>query len=671
MVQDGRGGRRQENLRLSHRSRSSIQSGGRRGREEGYTVGEAPDTRDRKTIEMEMRAEAQRVVESRRRAQAQRAAENQRREEEQRMAEEQYAVENRRRAETQSAAENPRRAQAPRMAENQQREKARRMASGQQKAVAQHVQEAQNSGEYQGRRGSSEARWARWEETKYRRQKNEEKERQRKQKKIVGISLGAAAAVLLVAVTLWMAFGRKKPESTPAAASQGAAETTENAQRTLSDADFSFTVPADKQEAGTAQVKKEIADYEGYAVRYPVVGNEAVDMAIAKRVDDMASVFKTQVQTLRSDGRTRMTMATDYESYQTGDTLVSVKFNIHKELPKEDESGDSIETYTYRLSDGAEIALSDVFTEGYLEFLAGKTTEFAGTQTGVMKVGATEAVDTNFRYYTWNEDGLTLYFPGGMLMEGTSETFSFTIPMEELAPYLAMDLTGDGQTAQGPVSGKVDPTKPMVCLTFDDGPKAATTPELLDILEANDARATFFVVGSALEGNGAEDIIRRELELGCQVGNHTAEHKNFKEISDEEIESQIEGVNDIMKSWGFPICSTVRPPYGGWNNHVIGQVKYPMARWNVDTEDWKTKDPAATIQCVLYDEKLQAADGDIILMHDIHPETIEACKTIIPELKARGFQLVTMEEMFAAKGIPYEAGKVYYSIGDIRTDFGS
>ena len=144
-----------------------------------------------------------------------------------------------------------------------------------------------------------------------------------------------------------------------------------------------------------------------------------------------------------------------------------------------------------------------------------------------------------------------------------------------------------------------------------------------------------------------------------------------KEISDEEIERQIEGVNDMMKAWGFPICGTVRPPYGGWNNHVIGQVKYPMARWNVDTEDWKTKDPEATIRCVLYDEKMQAADGDIILMHDIHPETIEACKTIIPELKARGFQLVTMEEMFAAKGIPYEAGKVYYSIGDIRTDFGS
>ena len=118
-------------------------------------------------------------------------------------------------------------------------------------------------------------------------------------------------------------------------------------------------------------------------------------------------------------------------------------------------------------------------------------------------------------------------------------------------------------------------------------------------------------------------------------------------------------------------CSTVRPPYGGWNNHVLTQVDYPMARWDVDTLDWETRDAASTINNVLYDEKLKAADGDIILMHDIHPETIEACRTIIPELKARGFQLVTMEEMFAAKGIPYEAGKVYYSSDCIKTDFGS
>ena len=521
-------------------------------------------------------------------------------------------------------------------------------------------------------RGSSEARWARWEEERYRRQKAEREERQ-KRKKLVIIVLAAAVAVLALAVILWLVLGRDKNPSEPAAATQEPQTSGAAADGRISEANFSFMVPPEKQEAGTMQEIKELADYEGLIARYPAVGNEAVDGAVAKRVDDMVSVFKHQVQDLRTDGRTRMLMAVDYESYQTGEALVSVKFNIHKELPQAAEAGDAIETYTYRMSDGAELALSDVLTEGYLELLSAKTKEFAQAQGGTLKEGAAEAADANFKYHTWNEDGLTLYFPGGTLIDGRTETLSFTIPMEELSGHLAMDLGGgsrDGQEAQAPVAGKVDPSKPMVCLTFDDGPKAATTSELLDILEENDARATFFVVGSALKGSSAEDIIRRELALGCQVGNHTVSHENFKEISDEEIEAQIEGVNDILKGWGLPATGTVRPPYGGWNNHVRDVVKYPMARWNVDTLDWETRDPEATIQCVLYDEVKKAADGDIILMHDIHAETVEACRTIIPELKARGFQLVTMEEMFAAKGIPYEAGKVYYSSGDIRTDFG-
>ena len=498
----------------------------------------------------------------------------------------------------------------------------------------------------------------------------EERLKKKKRMKIMIAVLLVILAVLVV-VAVWMLRSGSEKENKPADASAGANESGSVSTAKLTEQDFQFTVPADQKELGTVQEKKEIADYEGYILHYPAIGNETIDAAVAQRADDIISLFKNQVQSLRTDGRTRMLMTVDYEIYQTDEALVSVKFNIHRELPQENLSGDSVETYTYRLSDGAEISLSDVMKEGYLELLAQKTEEFAGNQSGTLKTGAAAAADVNFQYYTWNEDGLTLYFPGKTLIEETVELLSFTIPMDEVRDYLTLDLGGE-QAAQGTVTSGVDPAKPMVCLTFDDGPKASTTPELLDILEANDARATFFVVGSSLKSDSAEQIVKRAVSLGCQIGNHTLEHKNFKDISDDEITRQIDGVNEILEGWGLSACGTVRPPYGGWNNHVIAYVTdYPFARWNVDTEDWKTRDAEATINTVLYDEDLKAADGDIILMHDIHPETIEACRTIIPELKARGFQLVTMEEMFAAKGIPYEGGHVYYSSGDIRTDFGS
>lgn len=501
--------------------------------------------------------------------------------------------------------------------------------------------------------------------------------RKQRRNRIIGISC-LSVIILLLVICIAVKFFHKDSadvDGTPAASSNGEGNESIKAPETakLSETDFQFTMTADKQEAGTALEKKEIADYEGYAVRYPSMGIQVMDEAIAQRVDDIVSVFKAEVEGCRTDEPVRMTMLTDYESYQTEEELISVKFNIHTELPMESLSGDSIETYTYDLAGGAEITLADVLKEGYLDMLAEKTKAFAESQNGTLIETAVAADALNFRYYTWNEDGLTLYFPGGTLVEGVDEILSCTIPMEDLKDYLTRDLAGGSETVQGQVSvpGNVDPTKPMVCLTFDDGPSAATTPELLDILEENDARATFFVVGSMLQKNDSEEIIKRALDLGCQVGNHTMSHENFKSISDEEIHQQIEGVNDILEGWGLERCSTVRPPYGGWNNHVLTQVDYPMARWDVDTLDWETRDAASTINNVLYDEKLKAEDGDIILMHDIHAETIEACRTIIPELKARGFQLVTMEEMFAAKGIPYEAGKVYYSSGCIKTDFGS
>ena len=77
--------------------------------------------------------------------------------------------------------------------------------------------------------------------------------------------------------------------------------------------------------------------------------------------------------------------------------------------------------------------------------------------------------------------------------------------------------------------------------------------------------------------------------------------------------------------------------------------------WSVDTRDWSTKNAKQTIKAVLDN----ATDGDIILMHDIQPSTVEAIKTIIPELQERGFSLVTVSDMFRLKNISLEKGVQY------------
>lgn len=84
-------------------------------------------------------------------------------------------------------------------------------------------------------------------------------------------------------------------------------------------------------------------------------------------------------------------------------------------------------------------------------------------------------------------------------------------------------------------------------------------------------------------------------------------------------------------------------------------VGLPMILWNIDTLDWKTRDAKATVDHVMS----KAKDGDIILMHDIHSETIDAALELIPKLQEAGFQLVNVSELAAAKGITLESGQKY------------
>lgn len=210
-----------------------------------------------------------------------------------------------------------------------------------------------------------------------------------------------------------------------------------------------------------------------------------------------------------------------------------------------------------------------------------------------------------------------------------------------------------------PTNLNIDPDKPMVALTFDDGPKPGSTNQILDLLEANGVSATFFIQGK--QAAQYPDLVRRAHSLGCEIGNHTYNHKDLTILNDQEAMDQIESVNSLVKELTGAGCGLVRPPHGrGWrDSRVLTLVPYPLIMWSIDTRDWSTHDPVKTIAAVLDNVK----DGDIILMHDVYTETAEAAATVIPELIARGYQLVTVSEMFAYKGLDLSAGHAYRRAG--------
>lgn len=200
------------------------------------------------------------------------------------------------------------------------------------------------------------------------------------------------------------------------------------------------------------------------------------------------------------------------------------------------------------------------------------------------------------------------------------------------------------------------PEGAMVALTYDDGP-GLYTDRLLDTLEANNAKATFFMLGENIPNYPS--TIQRMEALGCELGNHTANHKDLAALTQEEITAQVGQVDQALTDIVGHGSTLVRPPYGSANDLVKSTVQVPLILWSMDTLDWKTLDIPSTVDTVFTNIK----DGDIILMHDIHETSVAASEIIIPALVEKGYQLVTVSELAAAKGIEMHTGILYGNMG--------
>lgn len=188
----------------------------------------------------------------------------------------------------------------------------------------------------------------------------------------------------------------------------------------------------------------------------------------------------------------------------------------------------------------------------------------------------------------------------------------------------------------------IDPNKPMIAITFDDGPTRSYTIKILDCLKNNNASATFFVLGSRIEGS--EDLLERMIQEGHEIGNHTYSHKQLNILDESSIEKEItmasESIYEVIHK--YPIL--LRCPYGE-SNSIVEKYSTGMSiiKWNQDSEDWKSQNTTTIVNKVL----AEVEDGNIILFHDLYEETAEAICILVPKLIEEGYQLVTVSELLS------------------------
>ena len=195
--------------------------------------------------------------------------------------------------------------------------------------------------------------------------------------------------------------------------------------------------------------------------------------------------------------------------------------------------------------------------------------------------------------------------------------------------------------------GTYDPSqhKTRIAFAFDEGP-GEYTDELLDCLEENNAHATFFMLGQNV--GSWESTVQRMADIGCEIGSHSWDHPNLYDLSMDSVAKEFSDTDAALEKACGQKASVARAPYGNWSDDIISTVGKPFFTWSLDSMDWSYLDVNKDYDAVMNGD---LTDGSIILMHDIHEPSVQAAIKMIPELVQKGYKLMTVSELAAAKGV--------------------
>lgn len=286
--------------------------------------------------------------------------------------------------------------------------------------------------------------------------------------------------------------------------------------------------------------------------------------------------------------------------------------------------------------------------------------EDGGGQAGITALTADMAAgltgwQSNTYGLWYSPDGLSCFYNGWQDIDGQTYHFDAEGYMDRGWKLIS------GQSCYFDSHGVYQPgqdNSKLLAFTFDDGPSEGTD-QILAMCEEYDCRVTFFMIGRQVQDGGAViDYINR---YRCEVGNHSYSHGWNVGRDPAETKADFEQGDDFIKIYNHGEgASVVRFPYGDYTAEQTAAVGKPNILWDIDSYDWESRNVEA-IKNEIYAE---LTGGNIILMHDPYPETIEACRQLWPELMSQGYQLVTVSELAAAHGYELLPGVTYFSFKD-------
>lgn len=361
------------------------------------------------------------------------------------------------------------------------------------------------------------------------------------------------------------------------------------------------------------EIIEEISDEKVKFLHYPEFDQELIDQKMLEVVNQLPD----------EQGITFL----DYDSKEVLDQYISVTFHYQALNMENVKQNESFTSFTFHKDSGEEVALQDILRRNYRDVILEQFKKQAN-------ITVTDLDEVSFAI-------------GDSAIELSAQSGKVTLPYSDYKQYIK--IAGKGiatEKLEVKRNVEIDPSKPMIALTFDDGP-SPYTDEFMRVFEEHNATASFFMLGKNV--NEYPDTVKHMVENGFEVCNHSWDHKSISSTDKAFIAQEVFDTQDAIYKLTGHEPTRVRPPYGEYNDTTLEVANgngVNVTLWNVDTLDWQNRDASITLQKA----KEGIYDGAVILFHDLYPTSLEAIKQLVPYIQSQGYQLVTVSDIFKYKG---------------------
>lgn len=379
------------------------------------------------------------------------------------------------------------------------------------------------------------------------------------------------------------------------------------------------------------------------AINYPITSIKKLNKEIKKFVNSNYNNFLKNYDKISYLNK-KHELNIDYIYNNVGDKYISVTLIKHISSSNNDFNLNEVFTYVYDIEKNKKITFNELIkTDNNIKDLINNSLlNRYGNIINMEKLLKIDYKNINFHI---NNNNVLILFERDTLCDNYDEVLEVNIPISHFEKLKNIKINEENLIAStNQTVNYIDTSKPVVALTFDDGP-SIYTEEILNTLKKYNSNATFFVLGNKIDNYS--NIIIKMYENGNEIGNHSYNHRWLTKLSTDEQKEQINKTQEIIKKYTGYTPIYMRPTYGSINKKLRENINLEVVLWSVDTKDWKYKN----IDTIVNNALTNVKDGSIILMHDTHERTSEAVKKLVPKLIEKGYQLVTISELKEVKEI--------------------